>query len=269
MKTIIGKKQSSDNATFVRAWQHIEELVSYDEAAALVERTVAEIREKTAGLRVAYAWSGGKDSLALQYVCEQAGIKDCVLGIARKLEYPAFLRWVEDNKPEGLQILSNDSLTLEWLDRHPDMLFPRQSSKAARWFSLIQHRAQAQFFKEHDLDMLILGRRLQDGNHCGEGFIYTDAKGVTRYSPIAGWKHEEVLAVIHYFMNDNLPPIYEWPNGWVVGTACCAGRQYCSSVLWGWKEVYGIDPSVVEQAAKVIPSARDFLLAQKYYGSKK
>ena len=29
---------------------------------------------------------------------------------------------------------------------------------------------------------------------------YTDKKGVTRLSPIADWKHEEVLAVIHYFM---------------------------------------------------------------------
>ena len=44
MKTIIGRKQSSDNETFVRAWQHIEELVSKDEAAALVSKTVPMYR---------------------------------------------------------------------------------------------------------------------------------------------------------------------------------------------------------------------------------
>lgn len=264
MKTIIGKKQSSDNDTFVRAWQHIGELVSYDEAAALVERTVSEIREKTEGKRVGFAWSGGKDSLALQYVCERAGIKDCVLGIARELEYPAFLKWVEENKPAGLKIWNNPGLTLEWLERHPDMLFPQKSAKAARWFSLIQHRAQAWFFKEHDLDMLILGRRLQDGNHCGEGFIYTDGKGVTRYSPLAGWKHEEILAVIHYFMGDNLPPIYGWKNGWIVGTGAWAARQWCSSIQQGWSDVYGIDPSIVTKAAEKVSSAKEFLINLKY-----
>lgn len=259
MKTIIGKKQSADNATFVRAWQHIEELVSYDEAAALVDKTVTKIANETAGKRTGFSWSGGKDSLALQYVCEQAGVHGCVLGIAKELEYPAFLRWVEENKPDGLNVWSNDALTLDWLNNHPDMLFPQKSSQAAKWFSLIQHRAQAWFFKEHDLDMLILGRRLQDGNHCGQGFIYTDGKGVTRYSPIADWKHEQVLAVIHYFMADKLPPIYDWPNGWVVGTGVWPARQYCPNVRAGWEAVYGIDPSVVERAAKSIQSAADYL----------
>lgn len=264
MKTIIGRKQSSDNATFVRAWQHIEELVSRDEAAALVDRTVAKIRQETAGKRVGYAWSGGKDSLALQYVCQLAGIDLCVLGIARELEYPAFLKWVEEHKPKGLKVWSNDNLTMGWLNNHPEMLFPQQSSKAARWFSLIQHRAQAWFFKEYDLDMIILGRRTQDGNHIGEGGIYTDGKGVTRYSPIADWKHEEVLSVIHYFMNNELPPIYGWKNGFVVGTGCFAARQYCMGIQEGWQEVYNIDPSVVERAAQKINSAYQFLIKQKY-----
>lgn len=88
MKQIIGKKQTSSNADFVKAWNEIESLVSREEAQAIINKAVADIRQKTAGKRVGYAWSGGKDSLALQYVCEQAGITDCVLGIASKLEYP-------------------------------------------------------------------------------------------------------------------------------------------------------------------------------------
>lgn len=259
MKTIIGKKQTSDNSLFVKAWQSIEELVSRDEAASLVERTVERIRRETAGKKVGYAWSGGKDSLALQYVCEQAGITDCVLGIARELEYPAFLRWVEKNKPAGIRIWSNDSLDLEWLARHPEMLFPQKSSQAARWFSLIQHRAQAWFFRELGLDMIILGRRTQDGNHTGPGGLYTDGKGVTRFSPIMDWKHEEILAVIHYFMDGNMPPIYDWENGFVVGTGVWPARQYCKSARDGWAQVYAIDPSVVHKASNYIQSAKDFI----------
>lgn len=264
MKSIIGKKQSADNALFVRAWQSIEEIVSRDEAAALVEKTVAKIKAETAGKRAGYAWSGGKDSLALQYVCEQAGVTDCVLGIARELEYPAFLKWVQENKPAGLRIWNNDKLTLGWLANHPEMLFPQKSSQAARWFSIIQHRAQAWFFRELDLDVIILGRRTQDGNHTGPGGIYTDGKGVTRFSPIMDWKHEEVLAVIHYFMGGSLPPIYDWENGFVVGTGVFPARQYCKSTREGWEQVYRIDPSVVEAASVHIASAREFLTSIKY-----
>ena len=68
MKQIIGKKQTSSNADFVKAWNEIESLVSREEAQAIVDKAVADIRRQTAGKRAGYAWSGGKDSLALQYV---------------------------------------------------------------------------------------------------------------------------------------------------------------------------------------------------------
>ncbi len=141
MKQIIGKKQTSSNADFVKAWNEIECLVSREEAQAIVNKAVADIRQKTAGKRVGYAWSGGKDSLALQYVCEQAGITNCVLGVASKLEYPQFMDWIKANSPKGLRIWDNTKLDLQWLAKHPDMLFPTDSTKAAQWFHIIQHRA--------------------------------------------------------------------------------------------------------------------------------
>ena len=151
---------------------------------------------------------------------------------------------------------------MEWLSNHEDMLFPQKHTQAAHWFSIIQHRAQAWFFKEMGLDIIILGRRIQDGNYTGGG-IYTDGKGVTRFSPIMDWKHEEVLAVIHYFMGGELPPIYQWQNGFVVGTGVFAARQYCKSFRDGWSQVYAIDPSIVERAAEHIESARAFLQHNK------
>lgn len=148
MKQIIGKKQTSSNDDFVKAWNEIESLVSREEAQTLVDHAVADIRKQTAGKRAGYAWSGGKDSLALQYVCEKAGITDCVIGIASKLEYPQFLDWVKSNSPKGLAVWDNAKLDLQWLAKHQDMLFPTDSKKAAQWFHIIQHRAQAWFFKE-------------------------------------------------------------------------------------------------------------------------
>lgn len=99
MKQVLGKKQSSRNEDFVNAWNNIEQLVSHEEAERLVASAVSDIREKTAGKRVAYAWSGGKDSLALQVVCERAGINQCVLCTASKIEYPGFVDWCKTHAP--------------------------------------------------------------------------------------------------------------------------------------------------------------------------
>ena len=67
----IGRKQNARNEDFVWAWEHIESLVSRAEAEALVKKTVYAIWKVTRGRRVGYAWSGGKDSIALQYVCRR------------------------------------------------------------------------------------------------------------------------------------------------------------------------------------------------------
>ena len=139
------------------------------------------------------------------------------------------------------------------------ILFPQDSKTAAQWFHIVQHRGQARYYKDHELDVLLLGRRRADGNYVGKGEnIYTNGQGVTRYSPLSEWSHEQVLAFIHYY-NVALPPIYEWKNGYLCGTHPWAARQWTGSIENGWKEVYEIDRSVVKEAAEHIPSAKVFL----------
>src|SRR4051794_35970221 len=95
----LGRKQTADNAAFVELARNIEQYVTRAEVEALVDRTVDEIRRVTGGRRAAYAWSGGKDSIALGGVCRLAGVTPCLLGMTH-LEYPAFLAWVTDNMPD-------------------------------------------------------------------------------------------------------------------------------------------------------------------------
>lgn len=224
----------------------------------LVEKTVAEVRRVASGKRVAFAWSGGKDSIALERVMELAGITDCVMGICN-LEYPAFLRWVTANMPLGLEVI-NTGQDLEWLARHPDMLFPAQAATAAKWFRIVQHAAQARYYRENRLDVIVLGRRRADGNYLGAAGqnIYTNAEGITRYSPLGAWSHDDVLAIIER-TGGNWPPIYSWPRGFQVGTHAWAARQWCGSVENGWREVFAIDPGIVRDAARLIPSAAAFV----------
>lgn len=108
------------------------------------------------------------------------------------------MQWIEENKPQSCEII-NVGLDLDWLAKHEKMLFPQDSSIAGHWFSIVQHKAQREYFLRNELDMILLGRRRADGNYTGKGGnIYTDSKGVTRFSPIADWTHEQVLAFIYY-----------------------------------------------------------------------
>lgn len=68
----LGMKQRASNEAWLEAAQNIEALVGRDELDALVEKTVADIREKTAGKTAAYAWSGGK---SVQEIGKQLGMK--------------------------------------------------------------------------------------------------------------------------------------------------------------------------------------------------
>lgn len=255
MKLIIPKKQVAKNSDFVNAWQNIERLVSYDEARTLIASTVSEIRKRTRGMNVGYAWSGGKDSLALQYVCEQAGIHKCALCTAHELEYPEFRRWVSHNAPFSLKVYDIRSLSMEWLSDHQDWLFPADAKMSSKWMAKLQYYGQHLFYQNEHLDCIILGRRSQDGNFVGRGTnMYTTKDGEIHYNPIASWKHEQVMAVIHYFMKDNLPWVfYNSRDGWTKGTGLWPEREY------SWQEVYEIDKEVVLKASMYFKSARDFL----------
>lgn len=263
---MIGKKQQSTHEEFVAAWDRIEEIVPRADYDRLLGKAVDRIKALQAGrsMRLAYAWSGGKDSIALKAVCDAAGIEDCCYGMTQGLEYPAFLRWVTDNMPGRLAVYSND-WDLDWLADHQEMLFPANASIAGKWFAGIQHRAQRLYFTEHRIDVLLLGRRWADGNFTGRRgangrkmFYIKD--GIARFSPIADWTHEEVLASMHYEgFRDNLPPIYSWPRGYRCGTHAWAARQWCRDHDHGWSEIMEIDSSIVYEAAGRIVSARRFL----------
>lgn len=254
------RKQSLSHDDF-RALRERARSIPRAAVDAKIETAIKLIRRFVIGrdLRAAaYAWSGGKDSIALRFVAEAAGVKDCLLGISN-LEYPAFLRWVTDHMPPRLSVI-NTGQDLEWLARHPEMLFPATADLAAKWFKSVQHTAQARYYRENRLDVILLGRRRDDGNYVGPGPdpIYTSQEGVTRLSPLADWTHEDVFAVIDTY-GLAMPPFYGWPRGYRCGTHAWAARQWCGTIRRGWGEVHGIDPSIVLHAARRIPSAAEYL----------
>lgn len=255
MKKMLGRKQTSPNLRWIEAREQIESLVSREEVEKAVATTVAAIKKVTKGKNVAYAWSGGKDSIVLSKLCEAAGIKVCMFAHTN-LEYPAFLEWCLKNKPDGCEVI-NTGIGLDWLAKHEEMLFPK-GRNLNRWYQLVQRAAFTKFFFDCKLDMIIVGHRKADGNIVGpDGFI-RKGSGELRYSPLADWSHEMILAYIHY-NNIELPPIYNWENGYRCGTHPWPSRMYTESIENGWSEIYSIDSSVVVEAAEKIESSRRFL----------
>ncbi|GAA5513623.1 hypothetical protein Dcar01_02367 [Deinococcus carri] len=255
----IPRKQVSAQQAWLDTWDRVEDLCPAADLDALVERTLAEMRAKLTGKRVAFAWSGGKDSLVVEWLCEQLGTQACVFGMTN-LEYPEFLAWVTDHMPPSVQVI-NTGQDLHWLAQNPHLLFPQRAQDNARWFRVVQHAAQRQYFQQHRLDVLVLGRRHAEGNFCGQGGIYRNREGITRYSPIRDWPHEAVLALLKR-EGFSLPPIYGYPRGWQVGTGCWPQRLYTKSQAQGWDETWQIDPDIVRHAATVLPQARQYMQAR-------
>lgn len=224
-----------------------------------VSQTIDEIKSITKGRKLAMAWSGGKDSIALQLIMEKSGLDYDSFIVVSRMEYPEFIKWINDNKPKGLNFVKSNH-DFEWLASHNEMLFPQDSTTNAKWYKIVQHEGQRAFARSNDIDIMLLGRRKADGNYTGRGTNHYQKKTETfmRYCPIADWKHEEVMALLHY-EGVKMPPIYSYPNGFRNGTHPIGARPNTTSYEQAYNELYSIDPRIVEEMAEHIQSAKDYI----------
>lgn len=255
MKRVLGRKQSTDNATWLEAMAHIEDYVTRQEVESYAEWAVERIREAIVGKTAAYAWSGGKDSIVLGDLCQRAGLSRGFFAYS-DLDYPEFVRWCMKHKPQGVEPM-HTGYNLDWLAQHQELIFAT-GQLGQRWHLINQRGPFTDMYFRHRLDVLIVGHRVIDGNVCGNEGLIKRNTGEKRYAPIFDWSHELLLGYIHY--NElPLPPIYGWKDGFVQGTHAWPERNHCTSLRQGYSEVYDIAPSIIVKAAEKIPSAADFL----------
>lgn len=257
----LGRKQALTKDKWDAVMRDIEQTIPTNVLEQRISKAVSEIQAASETHKLGIAWSGGKDSIALEWIMAQAGAFPSVLAVTN-LEFTEFTNWVKANAPQNLTII-NTGQDLEWLSTRPHMLFP-EAEDAGKWFRLVQHKAQAKYFKDNHLDAICLGRRTQDGNYTGgKGKNWYTSKGITRWSPISDWTHEEVIALMKY-AHLELPPIYSHPRGFEVGTGAWAARPGTSPnpnhPNYGWAEIHHIQPDLVHQSADWnLPGAKDYL----------
>lgn len=251
------RKQSITHEDFAAMLAETPTLVSRDQFERLVATTAAEVKSVIGARRAGYAWSGGKDSLALEIVMNAAGVHSCCIGLTAKLEYHAFESWLALHRPLGL-VVYRTPWDLNWLRRHPEMLFCADNAIRPRWYNawLI---AQKKFAKDRALDVLITGKRKMDGNviFAGDDNRYRSG-GIERYAPLWNWTHHDVFAALIY-REPSLPPFYHWPRGWRVGTHAWPARR-AKEHAQGWSECFAAEPDRVYEAAEAgIESAKRWL----------
>lgn len=256
------RKQGSDNADWVDVFANIEAYVSREELDRAVDAAVSSIREAVRGKNAVYGWSGGKDSLVLSRLCQAAGVRRCIF-TRTNLEYPAFERWSMSHLPEGCTI-NNLGYDLDWLEQHPEMLFP-DGPHDQHWHKILQIRGYEEVYERMRPDLIITGHRIADGNVVGPGNYIRKKSGEVRFAPLAAWPHELILAFIHY-NNIELPPIYGWNKGWVYGTHTWPERGGKEARSETWDEVYDIDPEIVRTAATRLEAARAYLRGRAQRG---
>jgi 3'-phosphoadenosine 5'-phosphosulfate sulfotransferase (PAPS reductase)/FAD synthetase len=255
---MLGFKQSENNSNFIQTFRDIQNIVSKEVLDMAIQETLRDFKQLK-HKKVGLAWSGGKDSVVVEFLLNQSNINyTTCIGMTPELEYPEFMEYVTNNMPKDLNVYMSKH-TFEWLSNNQKYLFPKDSNVASVWFKNVQHRAQDLFFKEKNLEILITGRRKKDRNFVGKNNMYINKRTKTfRFSPIADWSHEMVLACIYYY-NLPLAPFYNWYNGWVVGSCNIANRQWTGSVEKGWEEVWNIDKNMVLKASKYIKSAESYV----------
>lgn len=255
MKQVIGTKHRSTNRQWLEAVNNIEALVTRQEVDAYAEWAMERIQVASTGKHVAFAYSGGKDSIVLADLCGRLGIREGYFAYC-DLDYPAFVRWVKAHKPAGVSLM-HTGYDLDWLARHQELIFAR-GAVGQRWHQISQRGPFTRMVMDNRLDMLLVGHRTIDANVCGHEGIIRKNTGEVRFAPLYDWPHELLLGYIHYHALA-LPPIYGWKDGYTQGTHAWPERDYCDSLNQGYREVYDIDPTIIEAAAEKIPSAARFL----------
>lgn len=154
-------------------------------------------------------WSGGKDALAMQVICERAGVSRYVMGtIGEKWEYPSFVRYCREHMPIYCTI-RDAGITADYLNAHPSLVFPETSKDAYAWYKICNQSAYYSEATDKGYSHILLGHRTADGNVCA------DRKG--KIYPIADFSHEDIFCILAC-NNIELPGIYFYKDGFRNGT---------------------------------------------------
>lgn len=259
MKNILKAKHFNPESAWRYVWDNYTEFRTKDEVESLIEQTVAETKSVCSGHKPAYAWSGGKDSIAMQIVCEEAGINNGFCAY-NQLFFSESIDFFFKNKPKGIVMIDTGE-DYDWLARHPSFLFPPSSTN--NWSERTHLKCQTDYVKKYGADLILMGKRTQDGNWVPkDSLIKVGANGVPIYCPIRNWTHEDVICAIRYRGKTISNFYFKDGGGFHYGDTKFAlmSPMKGETVSDAWNRIYKLEPEKVVRSAEAgIPSAIEYL----------
>lgn len=261
---MLNKKQNiKDNKQWLDAFNKCTYIYSKEDIEKLKDETISFIQKIASKYKnICNGWVAGKDSIVLQDIISKSGIKSIPIFWCGVNEYPKMREWIDKNKPNNLIEEVIDKYSLEYLEKHPEYLFCKGNTRQ-KWMATKWERQRKDITK-YNFDLFIAGRRIKDGNQCGnKENNYIVSKGnYDVFSPLANWNAEQLLAYIKYNAIE-LPPFYEWDRGFLIGSIAM-GEWTERAVLDKtedevWQEIYDIDKSIVINASNKLSSAKNYL----------
>lgn len=254
-------KHYNTQEEWMYVWNNYAKIKSRQEIEDLIKKTVDEIKIICKGKNTAYAWSGGKDSIALQIVCEDAGIKQgfCSYNMLFFSESIAFFK---EYCPQGIVLLDSGE-DYNWLANNPKYLFNPGSND---WSVITHLRHQKVYSKKKNIDLMLMGKRSQDGNWVPKNLINVGANGVPIYCPIRNWTHEDVICAIRYRGKKLSSFYFRDGGGFHYGDTKfpLIGPMQGETIPEVWNRVYKLEPlHVLKSAEAGIQSAKQYLIERK------
>lgn len=228
------RKRIENIAYFQRVYDSAYNQISKRDCAELVARTADEMSIILEGERAVFAWSGGKDSVVLEYCLRLVGNYAGVC-VATQLEYPIVETFMQREKPRGVEIVRT-AHDLQWLKANPRMLFPADSRTKSEWLRIVQHKHTDEFAKRAGATMLMFGRRTEDGNMM-KGKVYSVEGKARRYNPLKDFTHVQIWGIIQHFGLPEYPLYARHPSSLVTGTGAWAQEP-------SWEIVEATDPEL-------------------------
>lgn len=253
---MLGRKKNNSNEDWLRAFDISDRLYTKGQMEDRLGTAAEALKAKTAGKTCVCCWSGGKDAQVVRLICEMAGVKTFVMGSAGELEYPAFRKWVDAEKPDGLEIYEA-GIDHGVFTKRKNLVFPDNAADAYWYYVNVNQQAWKKGAEKHGADALILGHRELDGNQKGKPFTI-NGKTIEKVFPIWSFNHEEIFAAIKHFSLP-LAPFYSWPDGFTEGTHVTLGRSGKRGRRETAAQIMRIDDSILPRLAKTIPVIYDYI----------
>lgn len=212
---MLKSKKHNTQAEWLAAWEAAKLEAETREGRERAEKLIDIGASRVPSGATVYAWSGGKDSIALEAIMSAAGLDYGVLASeGEKWEWPSFVRYVKESKPKGLHVREM-GITADFLNKRPELVWPTEYKHAWWWTVEKNQKAVHRFIESVGAEYVVMGHRTQDGNWCNGGSF--DKGKFTRVFPMHDFTHEDVFLLIAY-IGKGLPDQYFYEDGFMRGT---------------------------------------------------